>query len=343
MDTDVLRMEEYMDVLYRLTFAPLAVPVTQGGPLNLSNNSTPDLTELISLVKPSDGTSRNHPQAENGNHFPNGDAVQYHPALTSCLPVTMGNSGCLSGNVSLSKPPVLQLHPGPTHLSSMSQPFPGAAVVSDDLDVSQPYTVMAIHLPNLSMSGSNTVSQYVMGSHEADPINVPEHAETKVDCDLFKCDQCEYKTDTYHKMNIHKVSPGFPDEESSSDTCQQRGEVAIKDGSLQSHVISVIEFLLTDRHTGQKQYRCTQCPYTCIQSISLKQHMNKHPGTSWYLSVLHDAPFAINQCIYSNHMQDHKKGLIPDRIIPPRLELLKVKSIQQDSKAGTSVSRLKYG
>ncbi|KAH9515123.1 hypothetical protein Btru_019273 [Bulinus truncatus] len=184
----------------QVTFAPLAVPVTQGGPLNLSNTSTPDLTELISLVKPSDGTSRNHPPAENGNRFPNGDAVQYHPALTSCLPVTMGNSDCLSGNVSLSKPPVLQLHPGPTHLSSMSQPFPGAAVVSDDLDVSQPYTVMAIHLPNLSMSGSNTVSQYVMGSHEADPINVPEHAETK---EFLLCGLCKLAFTTMEECQTH--------------------------------------------------------------------------------------------------------------------------------------------
>uniref|UniRef100_A0A2C9L764 C2H2-type domain-containing protein n=1 Tax=Biomphalaria glabrata TaxID=6526 RepID=A0A2C9L764_BIOGL len=54
-----------------------------------SNNSTPDLTELINLVKPPDGNNRNHAQADPGSHFSPGDASQYHTSLGTCLPVSM--------------------------------------------------------------------------------------------------------------------------------------------------------------------------------------------------------------------------------------------------------------
>nr|KAI8762024.1 zinc finger protein 629-like [Biomphalaria glabrata] len=244
MDSDVLRLEEYMDVLYRckfcpftcsqssemsshvranhlsilisthnnsptsrncdlkeecVSFAPLAIPVSQGGPLNLSNNSTPDLTELINLVKPPDGNNRNHAQADPGSHFSPGDASQYHTSLGTCLPVSMVNGDCLSDNDNL-KSSVLQLHPGQTHLSSMSQPFSSNSVVSADLDVSQPYTVMAIHLPNLPLNGSNSVSQYVMGTNDVETVNISDHSETK---EFLLCGLCKLAFTTMEECQTH--------------------------------------------------------------------------------------------------------------------------------------------
>nr|KAG5695556.1 hypothetical protein BaRGS_033978 [Batillaria attramentaria] len=66
------------------------------------------------------------------------------------------------------------------------------------------------------------------------------------------------------------------------------------------------------RHTGQRQYKCQLCSYTCIQTISLKTHMrNKHPNAEG----IHICPYCkfrtVNKRIYNNHMSDHRNGLIP--------------------------------
>ncbi|GFR59697.1 zinc finger protein 813-like [Elysia marginata] len=114
------------------------------------------------------------------------------------------------------------------------------------------------------------------------------HMRTHTGEKPFKCDICNYSTGDHNSLRRHKM-----------------------------------------RHTGQKQYRCTQCPYTCIQSISLKQHMrHKHPGTSAGIFQCSRCPFrSINQTIYFAHVQDHKKGLIPDKLVHPRVELPKARKV----------------
>lgn len=67
------------------------------------------------------------------------------------------------------------------------------------------------------------------------------------------------------------------------------------------------------RHTGQRQYKCQLCSYTCIQTISLKTHMrNKHPKAEG----IHMCPLckfrSVNKQMYDNHMEDHRNGLVPE-------------------------------
>lgn len=68
------------------------------------------------------------------------------------------------------------------------------------------------------------------------------------------------------------------------------------------------------RHTGQRQYKCQLCAYTCIQTISLKTHMrNKHPNAEGVVYLCQLCKFCtINKQIYDNHMADHNNGLIPE-------------------------------
>lgn len=68
------------------------------------------------------------------------------------------------------------------------------------------------------------------------------------------------------------------------------------------------------RHTGQRQYKCQLCAYTCIQTISLKTHMrNKHPNAQGVVYMCQLCKFrTINKQIYDNHMEDHRNGLIPE-------------------------------
>lgn len=68
------------------------------------------------------------------------------------------------------------------------------------------------------------------------------------------------------------------------------------------------------RHTGQRQYKCQLCAYTCIQTISLKTHMrNKHPNAEGVVYLCSLCKFCtINKQIYDNHMADHHNGLIPE-------------------------------
>lgn len=137
---------------------PGDVSTTQSGPITLSNQSTPDLTELISLVKPSENSCSSITGGSGSSLFTSSGSGQFsatesHHFVTASnnhLPVNVDHLSHGEGQLAMAS--VVQLQPGAAQLSSMTQPFTSGAVVSGDLDglsVSQPYTVMAIHLPNL--------------------------------------------------------------------------------------------------------------------------------------------------------------------------------------------------
>lgn len=72
------------------------------------------------------------------------------------MPVVSIGSGDHVSNSDINKASVIQLHSGSSQLSPMSQSYNTAEL--DALNVSQPYTVMAIHLPNLGKSIGNRKS-----------------------------------------------------------------------------------------------------------------------------------------------------------------------------------------
>ncbi|CAL1526389.1 unnamed protein product, partial [Lymnaea stagnalis] len=103
-------------------------------PINLSNTSTPDLTELINLVKPSESNNRAHVSSDNNSHYSTAEQSQYHSSLGTHLPVSLNSSDLMTTSDSLTKPSVIQLHSGSAQISSISQPYNTANVVSADLD-----------------------------------------------------------------------------------------------------------------------------------------------------------------------------------------------------------------
>lgn len=136
----------------------MTIPSAQNGSITLSNTSTPDLTELINLVKPSEnncGSMNGSSGANNlftsvSGHLAGTDSCHFVGASSGHLPVSVSHLS--SGEGQLGMASVVQLQPGAAPLSNVAQPYTSATVVSGDLDglgVSQPYTVMAIHLPNL--------------------------------------------------------------------------------------------------------------------------------------------------------------------------------------------------
>ncbi|XP_059148906.1 zinc finger protein 652-like isoform X2 [Physella acuta] len=170
--------------------------VSQGEQINLSNNSTPDLTELINLVKPSDSSSRNLVPSE--GHFSTGGPSQYHASISNHMPVVSMSSGDHVSSSDINKASVIQLHSSSSQMSPMSQSYNTAEL--DALNVSQPYTVMAIHLPNLAMNGTNSVPQYIMNTPEADSVNIPDHTETK---EFLLCGLCRLAFNTMEECQAH--------------------------------------------------------------------------------------------------------------------------------------------
>ena len=70
------------------------------------------------------------------------------------------------------------------------------------------------------------------------------------------------------------------------------------------------------RHTGQRQYRCKYCSYTCIQAVSLKSHLRtKHPGREGVYLCESCGFKTVNKVHYDNHLADHKNGLIQTPVI----------------------------
>lgn len=70
----------------------------------------------------------------------------------------------------------------------------------------------------------------------------------------------------------------------------------------------------TMRHTGQRLYKCSCCPYTCIQAISIKMHMkNKHPNAPGIFCCNECTYRTVNEQFFKNHIEDHKNGLITEK------------------------------
>ena len=143
----------YFLLMQTVSFAPFAVPVSSVEPTNLSNTSTPDLTELINLVKP--GTQNSSQSLKTTNMdvgVSSADAVPGHlsgPTGNHSSVPSVGNLGSQaleSGETPLPEVSSIQIETS----GSSSILNTGLLTASNGCDGTQPYTVMAIQMPNLS-------------------------------------------------------------------------------------------------------------------------------------------------------------------------------------------------
>ncbi|GFO11274.1 Zinc finger protein 813-like [Plakobranchus ocellatus] len=190
--------QAFMDKsLTAVSFTPFAVPVSSVEAVNLSNTSTPDLTELINLVKP--GTqgasqfSKAHMDSGISSNATSIDTVLETASgqFTISLVEDQSVSACCttesvpleSSEAPLPEVPGLQLQ-----TSGASSVFSaGLLPVEEACSSSQPYTVMAIQVPNSGSQGSSPI-HYVVSTPKPEPINIPDSTETK---EFLLCGLCK--------------------------------------------------------------------------------------------------------------------------------------------------------
>ncbi|CAL1526388.1 unnamed protein product [Lymnaea stagnalis] len=149
----------------------------------------------------------------------------------------------------------------------------------------------------------------------------------KVDCDLFKCDLCDYKTDTHHKMSIHKeihtnakpyacdvCGKGFRQASqmknhqvihaNRADKAGSRGWFSSKSCDICDRVFANSKCLKKHKeavHTDHKPFECMYCSHTTARKAMMELHIRTHTG---------EKPFKCDICPYStgdhNSMRRHK-------------------------------------
>lgn len=60
------------------------------------------------------------------------------------------------------------------------------------------------------------------------------------------------------------------------------------------------------RHTGVRPYRCPHCPYSAIQSCSLKSHLfRQHPGLPGVYSCNQCTFVSVSETALQHHIRTH--------------------------------------
>lgn len=64
-------------------------------------------------------------------------------------------------------------------------------------------------------------------------------------------------------------------------------------------------------HRQKTNYNCTECKYSCIQSINLKSHIKRHHPDFYSQLLCSQCSFvSVNLDALRKHQQDHSLGLI---------------------------------